>query len=370
VPIPSLSSSAFLDHAGGAGQGMGYFVPDEFSAGGPQAAQKRLAAPIALPSPPLLSRFALFDTRNPEEGQEKLSAALLAPKLTLRPRGSEFRAVANSTTVANSSLTYVEYNTPVNLRAVLDRSYLLMVWLEGRAQLRVGRSDFDLSPGEGAVLLPGGAFDLETSGRASALMFRVSKAALERQAMLLTEKILADSVQFDCHIRLNVGKGPSLLRALRFVAVELQDDSSVAQARAVQDNLEQMLIRALLETQPSQLTQVLELRDSQVVPRCVLRVERYIAEHLTGEISIEEMIAASGVSGRTMFSAFKKFRGRSPMAHVRHLRLQQVRRDLINAPPGTRVTDILTMRGITQFGRFAVIYKKMFGESPSQTIKR
>lgn len=368
MPIHSLSSSTVQEHA--SGTAIGFFVPNDCSSGQPLATQKRLTAPVALQVPPLLSRFALFDSRDVEEAQGKLGAALQAPKLSLRALGSDFHGVANSTTLANSSLTYVECDTPVNLRGALDRSYLLLVCLEGRSQLRAGKSDFDLTPGEGAVLLPGRAFDLETSGRATALMLRVDKAALERQAMLLTEKILSDSVQFDCHIRLNVGKGPSLLRALRFVAAELQDDSGVAHTRAVQDNLEQMLIRALLETQPSQLTPVLELRDAQMVPRCVSRVERYIAEHLTSEISIEEMIAASGVSGRTMFSAFKKYRGRSPMAHVRHLRLQQVRRDLINAPPGTRVTDILTKRGITQFGRFAVIYKKMFGESPSQTIKR
>jgi AraC-like DNA-binding protein len=272
--------------------------------------------------------------------------------------------------MANSGLTYLELDAPASLRAMLEGSYLLSVLLEGRAEIRMGKSDLQLSAGEGAVFEPGRAFELDTAGRACILMFRVDKAMFERQTMLLTEKILSDGIQFESHVRLDSGKGPSLLRALRFVASELQDDSGVAHTRTVQDNLEQMLIRALLETQPSEISPLLGMRDSPVVPRCVLRVERYIAEHLAGEISVDEMIAASGVSGRTMFSAFKKFRGHSPMAHVRHLRMQQVRRDLIEAPPGTRVTDILTKRGITQFGRFAVIYKKMFGESPSQTIKR
>jgi transcriptional regulator GlxA family with amidase domain len=102
----------------------------------------------------------------------------------------------------------------------------------------------------------------------------------------------------------------------------------------------------------------------------VLRVERYLAEHLGDEVTVAEMIEASGVSGRTMFSAFKKFRGISPMAHLRNLRMQQVRRDLVSAEPAMRVTDILMRRGITQFGRFAVAYKNIYGESPSQTIKR
>lgn len=325
---------------------------------------------VAMQASAPLARFPILDSRDPEEVATRLSEVLGSHRLIVRDRTVQFHAVANATTVASSSVAYLECDVPVTCHAEVEHSYLFFVLLEGRARLRMERSEFDLTPEHGAVIAPDRRFSLDTLGRAAALLWKVSRSALERQAALLTEQLLSDAIRFEPHVRLDLGKGPSLLRALRFVASELQDDSGVAHSRAVQENLEQMLIRALLDTQPSQITQALESRESQVVPRCVLRVERYIDEHLAGEITVEGMIEASGVSARTMFSAFKKYRGKSPMSHVRHLRLQQVRRDLMDAEPGTRVTDILTKRGITQFGRFAVIYKKIYGESPSQTIKR
>ena len=315
-----------------------------------------------------LSRFPMFNSCDPVEAEERVIASVGPHRLTVRDRSADFHAAANSTTVANSSLTYLEYDVPMVSRAVVEQCYLFVAVLEGHMRLRVDGSELHLATGEGAVIAPGRPFSLDTPERASALMWKVSRSALERQAVLLTGGKL-DAVRFEPHVRLDVGKGPSLLRALRFVAGELQDDCGVAHSRAVQENMEQMLIRALLDTQPSQLTEALRSRNSRVVPRCVLRVERYIAENLSGEISVAAMIEASGVSGRTMFSAFRKFRGRSPMAYVRHLRLQQVRRDLINAKPGMRVTEILTKRGVTQFGRFAAEYKKLYGETPSKTIK-
>lgn len=317
-----------------------------------------------------LSRFPLFDSTDPDEAEEQVVAALGPHKLTVREQASDFRARQNLATVANSSITYLEYDVPIESRAVMERSYLFFAMLEGHTCLRVDRGELDLAAGQGAIIVPERPFSLYTLGRASALMWKVSRTALERQAGLLTGNHLTDAVRFEPHVRLDMGKGPSLFHALRFVAGELQDASGIASSQAVQESMEQMLIRALLDTQPSQISEALACKGSRIAPRCVLRVERYLAEHLGEEITVSGMIEASGVSGRTMFSAFKKFRGISPMSFLRNLRMQQVRKDLVNAEPAMRVTDILMRRGITQFGRFAVAYKNIYGESPSQTIKR
>jgi AraC-like DNA-binding protein len=316
-----------------------------------------------------LSALPLFDSCDPKEVQEQLMADLEPPNLPVRDWAPAVDAAANSTRIANSSITYLQYDVSIESRGVAERRYVFLAMLEGHMRLRVHGDELDLTTGEGAVIVPDSPFRLAPVGRASALMWEVSRSALEGQAAVLTGYPLFDAVRFEPHVRLNAGKGLSLFRALRFVAGELQDDSGIAQSRAVQENLEQMLIRALLDTQPSQITEALERRRSRVAPRCVQRVERYIAEHLAEEITLTAIMEAAGVSSRTLFSAFKKFFGMSPMAYLRQVRMQKVRRDLLNAEPGTHVTDILRKRGVTQFGRFAVAYKRIYGESPSKTIK-
>lgn len=319
-----------------------------------------------------LSRFPLFESHDPDETQAKVMSSLGPHKLAIRERADNWHAAQNLVSIAQSTVTYLEYEVAANVSAaVMERSYLFFALLEGDTQLWIDGQQLQLEPGYGAVIVPERPFSLRTSCRASALMWKVSRSALERQARALTGRDLKGTVNFDPLARLQNGKGASLFRTLRFVASELQDDTSTAKTPFIEETLEQLLIRALLDAQASQLSESLDYKGAtRIAPRCVLRVERYITEHLSEEVTVEQMIQASGVSGTTMFSAFKKFRGHSPMTYLRSLRMQQVRRELLEAEPSVRVTDVLMRYGVTQFGRFAVAYKRFYGESPSQTVKR
>jgi AraC family ethanolamine operon transcriptional activator len=51
--------------------------------------------------------------------------------------------------------------------------------------------------------------------------------------------------------------------------------------------------------------------------------------------------------------------------------MHRVRSDLLVAEPGaTRVKRVAAQWGFTEMGRFAVEYKRLFGESPSETLVR
>jgi len=75
------------------------------------------------------------------------------------------------------------------------------------------------------------------------------------------------------------------------------------------------------------------------------------------------------VSERTLRKAFHKVRGLPPCRHLRMLRLSRARRALLSADYRlTTVTEIATSFGFVELGRFSVEYRKVFGESPSQTL--
>ncbi|WP_375309739.1 helix-turn-helix domain-containing protein [Bradyrhizobium sp. A5] len=88
-------------------------------------------------------------------------------------------------------------------------------------------------------------------------------------------------------------------------------------------------------------------------------------------IQISALCAALSVSERTLRKAFHRIHGLPPCRHLRMLRLKQARRALI-ATDGhlSTVTEIATCFGFAELGRFSVEYRKVFGESPSQTLHR
>jgi AraC-like DNA-binding protein len=78
---------------------------------------------------------------------------------------------------------------------------------------------------------------------------------------------------------------------------------------------------------------------------------------------------ALAVSERTLRKAFHNAYGLPPCRHLRMLRLSQARRALLSADSRrVTVTEIATCFGFVELGRFSVEYRKVFGESPSQTL--
>jgi AraC-like DNA-binding protein len=100
------------------------------------------------------------------------------------------------------------------------------------------------------------------------------------------------------------------------------------------------------------------------------RAAQYIDAHLDDSLTIGEVATAAGVAGRTLHKHFHDEHGTSPMRYVRDCRFTQVRRALLQAGPQDSVTTIAFHWGFCHLGRFAVEYRKRYGETPSETLRR
>jgi AraC-like DNA-binding protein len=79
---------------------------------------------------------------------------------------------------------------------------------------------------------------------------------------------------------------------------------------------------------------------------------------------MEAISAAIGVSSRTLRLACQEQLGVSPTQYLLLRRMRLARRALQQAnPDATTVTDIATILGFWELGRFAVRYRQIFGES-------
>lgn len=78
-----------------------------------------------------------------------------------------------------------------------------------------------------------------------------------------------------------------------------------------------------------------------------------------------------GVSMRTLEICFNEVLGLSPSVYIRNLRLNRARRDLRAArPQEVTVAEIAMKWGFWHLGRFASFYRELFGETPSETLRR
>lgn len=102
---------------------------------------------------------------------------------------------------------------------------------------------------------------------------------------------------------------------------------------------------------------------------------RAAVEHLheNAHLPISPSVAATavGLHTRTMQVAFQRYLGMSPTEYLRGVRLDRVRRDLVEHTPDTAtVSDLARAWGFGNLGRFAMAYAERFGEKPSETLRR
>ncbi len=100
-----------------------------------------------------------------------------------------------------------------------------------------------------------------------------------------------------------------------------------------------------------------------------IRAERYLRDTLEGRPNLSRICHDLGTSTRALHASFQLVFGVPPKAYQRMLRLQAARKDLLRARPGTTVSQVAVKWGF-QCGYFAVDYRRMFGERPSETLGR
>ena len=98
------------------------------------------------------------------------------------------------------------------------------------------------------------------------------------------------------------------------------------------------------------------------------RFEAHVRERLAEPLRIPSICDALAVSQRTLELVFQQQTGLAPQHYLRVLRLNAVRRALQRGAARERgIAAVAADFGLRHAGRFAVAYRGLFGESPSQT---
>ena len=87
-------------------------------------------------------------------------------------------------------------------------------------------------------------------------------------------------------------------------------------------------------------------------------------------LPMEELVRITGVSERSLRAGFCRYLGISPKRYMQLRALNRARKRLSRArPEELTVTRVAADLGLWDVGRFAMRYKKTFGESPSETLQ-
>lgn len=99
--------------------------------------------------------------------------------------------------------------------------------------------------------------------------------------------------------------------------------------------------------------------------QAVLKAERYLQEHFTEAVNVEELAMRLGVAYSHFRRAFRKHTGYAPWQYILRLRLARGRRQLAANDQAT-LEEIAAQLGFSSGFHFSMTFKKAFGMAPDR----
>lgn len=104
--------------------------------------------------------------------------------------------------------------------------------------------------------------------------------------------------------------------------------------------------------------------------RIIQKIEHYIKDTGRYPLTVSELCKIANVSRRTLQYCFESEFGCSPTQYLRDCRLNEIRRILLTLSGDIVISDIALEYGFYHISTFNAHYKRLFGETPGQTMNR
>ena len=307
-----------------------------------------------------------IDERDPDAFAERVQSFHGGPLRVDATRARAFSGAARAWGLPRAALVQVDMRGGRVSSVARPRVLGFTFALEGlfKTGPECGREPFE--SGHCHFLRDDQPFDLIVPA-VSVLALNIEADLVEKRARELADEEPPAQALRETHISLASPEGARLWRSVASVWRALRADRPGPREARATAALELELAEAVADWMLGAGTP----RAHECAPHQLREAEEFILAHLGDPISRAEICAAAGVSERSLSRAFAGRYGTGPMSFLKQRRLDAAQRLLLAADPEEAcVTDVAMECGLYHLGRFSVEYRKAFGESPSETLRR
>ncbi|MBN9559882.1 MAG: AraC family transcriptional regulator [Alphaproteobacteria bacterium] len=257
---------------------------------------------------------------------------------------------------------------PFVARAHNYKTRVPVVFLADECQAPIKAAGQELSPGELVFPASGDEYHYRTWTEINLAMMSLAPDEFSSAArILLGREATAPAVtRF-------LRPPPELMSKLMILHKAAADLASTAPEifahPAVSRAMEQALVGTMIACLAEEADLVYSAR-KRAHTAVIRKFEEVIEASPDTPLYVIDLCRAMGVTDRTLRLHCHEHLGMSPHRYLWLRRMHLARRSLIRGAAATTVTEIATSCGFGELGRFAVSYRKLFGETPSATLRR
>jgi AraC-like DNA-binding protein len=315
-----------------------------------------------------LSPALAFRTSDAEEFEHRLLTEFGVTEIDL-PDPATLKFRNNVVRLHDLSLSFWTFGTPVRIGFAESAVAALGLPVKGRGITSSGTRSVPVSVGDPVLVSAGRLAEFQYGADLEKLVVCVEQEALKRKLSVLLGAPVSRKIEFDLTSFVSEEMLTGLLGLIDALMGAFDDRRNLLSSLAVRQ-LEKAVVAQLLLTACHQFSDQLQHPPPETSSEHIKRAEEFIEANWNQLITMEALTEITGVSARTLFRTFEKLKGYSPMAFARKIKLERAHALLRQPGDATTVTGVALACGFSNPGRFANDYWEMFGELPSETLRR
>lgn len=269
------------------------------------------------------------------------------------------------------TVTAVElgYGADVEVRVSdLPDFYNVHVPLRGYGRVAMGGRSIDA---DNTVVGPGRRLAMFWSGDSTTLILNFSGDAVRAALSARLGDRPCRALHFDGPVGLASPESAAWVTFANSFA-DTARSGMLQQSPLAAQHFERALIEGLLDTQLHSFSAEIADQEAPSMTATVRRAMRFCEDHAADPLTLGDIARAAGAGPRALQKGFKRHVGTTPMGYLRNVRLSHVHQELVAAAGDTTpgiVTAIALRWGFVHAGRFAYLYRQVYGSTPSQTLR-
>ncbi len=262
---------------------------------------------------------------------------------------------------------YLRFGDAMRIRTAEAANYHLDIPVAGSSAMRSGLGPpVHATTSTAAVFMPGRPADLDCDRACAQICLMFPREGMQTELENLLGESVARPLEFTRPMDLRTLAGATFLEALHLIDLASAAGNPLLSHPLATMRLEQVLMLTLLLTQPNNYSAALQKTPKTPGPGPIAQAIELIRTRPEHPWTVATLAAEVAVSVRSLQAGFAHTVGQPPMKYLRRVRLERVRDELTQAPPGTTtISQTATRWGFTHLGRFASEYRGTFGELPS-----
>ncbi len=312
-----------------------------------------------------------IETIEPKEFQSIISQKF-TPLEQLEPIQKKFCADYKIYTVARLIFTRAKFKHGISVLPIpRKRLFFLELPLSGQLQLSYRGRDISFSHNSTYLIASDEPVLYRYQENANHITVGIDKDLLNAYAQKLVNGQQERELTLHPQLLWRTPAAASFRGYLEFITRDLVRGGSLFNSPLIATEVQNTIFSMLLSASDNNYLPLETQLEEACLPAYVRQARDYIEANLDRQVSLADITDAAGVHVTTLLKGFKQHYEISPIAYLKQKRLEAAYRTLLAAEPLTiSVAQVATQWRFFHLSRFARDYRQLFGELPSETLKR